>query len=117
MRNHGVTFIELVIVLAICGILAVVAGASYFAQSNNQRTHAMKAALLHLEAEQASQLLLTRRYSSAIPHIGDGRFSLQVMRADDRDFTIKAVSHIKTGNGCDELIITSTSRSPKKCWE
>lgn len=117
MKNTGLTLIELIIALAICGILAAVGGASFYAQSQSQRLYAMRAALLHLEAEQANQRLLTQTYASSLPPISDNRFSVQVIHADSRDFVMKATSHLETGGECDALTVTSTSRSPASCWE
>ncbi|WP_414827993.1 type IV pilin protein [Alteromonas sp. H39] len=117
MKTTGMTVIELVIVLAICGILAAIGSASYSSQRHTQRLYAMRAALIHLEAEQANQLLLTQTYATSMPSVNDKRFSIRVMNADSRDFTIKATSATDTGSGCDELTITSTSRQPDKCWK
>ena len=117
MKHTGMTLIEMAIVLAICGILAAIGGASYYSQSNTQRLYAMRAALVHLEAEQATQYLLTQRYAASLPDVRDARFSVQVVSADSHDFTIKAISAINTGSGCDELTITSTTRQPARCWQ
>ena len=117
MKHNGMTLVEMAIVLAICGILAAIGGASYFSQSNTQRLYAMRAALIHLEAEQATQHLLTQRYAASLPGITDKRFSVQVVSADSHDFTIKAISAIDTDSGCDELTITSSSRQPARCWQ
>lgn len=117
MSDAGMTLIEMAVVLAIIGILAAIGSASYISQSNTQRLYAMRAALVHLEAEQATQRLLTQRYTTSLPGVSDTRFTVEVISADSDDFTIKAISTANTGDVCDELVITSTSRSPERCWK
>ena len=71
-RPRGFTLIELMIAVAVVGILAAIAYPSYTAHIRKGKRATAQAALMDVAAKQQAYLLDRRRYAAALADIGFG---------------------------------------------
>lgn len=112
IRQHGVTLIELMIVVVIIGILAAIAYPSY--RTYVQRTHRTeaKSALLQIQADQERYYLEENTYTGTVTDLSsfdaaeseNGMYTLAITGADTQGFTATATP--KAGGGSNDVDMT-----------
>lgn len=126
-RNQGFTLMELMIVVAIIGILASIAYPSYTEYVFKSRRADGQSALMQAELEQqkrrASGLSYSAQASTASP---DGHYNVEVASVTSSGYIATATpAGQQVGDSCGNLTITvtssgttygSTSGSGSACW-
>jgi type IV pilus assembly protein PilE len=129
---RGITFLELLIVIVIIGILAAIAYPSYRDVAARAKRVEAKAALLQIATNQERFYLQNNTYTAdmtqlgfdADPYVSDsGSYTISVTAADASDYTAVA-THLLGGreNGkCSEFQIEgdgtkSFTGSADNCW-
>lgn len=126
-RQRGFTLIELMIVVAVIGILAAVAYPSYLDQVRKARRAEAQATLLNIGGKQQQNLLDMRSYRSSIadlqvsvPASVQLTYSLTVVvgTATVPAFTATAAPiGAQTADKCGTLTLTHRgAKSPATCW-
>jgi len=140
MENKGFSLIELVVAMAVFGILSVIAIPSYQGYVDKSRRSDGKAALIDLQLNMEKQRGSCITYATAISAINDcatGKIKVPTTSVDGK-YTISIVAASSTGNsykiladatgvqtrdtGCDPLSITVNNVNPKglkepvNCW-
>lgn len=126
-RQRGFTLIELMIVVAVIGILAAVAYPSYLDQVRKGRRAEAQAALLNIAAKQQQNLLDVRSYRSTLADLNVGlpasvqqtyTVTLVVGTGTVPSFTATAAPlHSQTADSCGSLSLTDRgTKSPATCW-
>lgn len=126
-KNHGFTLIELMITVAVIGILAAIAYPSYLDQIRKARRAEAQAALMNISARQQQMLLDTRSYAATvgalnvtIPNTVQNTYAitLSVGTAIVPTFTATATpSGAQASDKCGALSINQVgSKSPPSCW-
>jgi len=128
VRAKGFTLIELMIVVAVIGILAAIAYPSYQDQVRRARRSDGKEALLRLQIEQEKWRTSNTSYASAPGTLGlgtsstEGFYTIAISGASGTGYTATATA---TGvqasdTGCTPLTLTvgagSEQRTPAACW-
>ena len=125
--QSGFTLIELMIVVAVVGILAAVAYPSYLDQIRKSRRADAQAALMNVAGRQQQYLLDTRTYSGtlaglnvAIPASVSANYSLSlaVSTGTVPAFTVTATPlAAQAADKCADLAVTETgAKTPPACW-
>lgn len=125
--SRGFTLIELMITVAVIGVLAAVAYPAYLDQVRKARRAEAQAALLNISARQQQMLLDTRSYAAntatlnvSIPATVQQTYtiSLTVGAATVPTFTATATpTGAQAADKCGVLSITQTgTKSPATCW-
>jgi len=127
----GFTLIELVVVVAIVGILAAIAVPSYQTSVRKSRRADAEAALMNMQIRQEKWRANNTTYNataSAVGAPGSGEkistyYSFTVPAATATTFTVQAAalgsqaSDSQNGTSCATLSINqSGTRSPTACW-
>lgn len=126
-RSRGFTLIELMITVAVIGILAAVAYPAYLDQVRKARRAQAQATLLNISARQQQMLLDTRSYATStaalnvsVPNNVQQTYtiSLTVGTATVPTFTATATPlGSQTADKCGNLSINQMgSKSPSTCW-
>ncbi|MES2979935.1 MAG: type IV pilin protein [Pseudomonadota bacterium] len=126
-RAGGFTLIELMVTVAIIGILAAVAYPAYTDQIRKSRRAEAQALLMNISARQQQSLLDTRGYVSTttglnitIPTTVTQNYtvSITVGTGTSPTFTATAVPAGKqVGDSCATLTINQTgAKTPATCW-
>lgn len=126
-RQRGFTLIELMIVVAVIGILAAVAYPSYLDQVRKARRAEAQATLLNIGAKQQQNLLDMRSYRSSIadlqvsvPASVQLTYSLTVVVGTGTvpAFTATAAPiGTQAADSCGTLTLTHRgAKSPATCW-
>jgi len=123
-RPQGFTLIELMIVVAVVGILSAIAYPSYQEFVRKARRADGKEALVRVQIEQEKWRTNNATYTGTIGDLGltadsaEGHYEIAITANSATDFTATA-----TGEGsqaddgdCSTLTITSTARTPTACW-
>ncbi len=129
---HGVTLLELMIVVVIIGILAAIAYPSYRDVTTRTKRVEAKAALLQIATNQERFYLQNNSYTAdmaqlgfnADPFISDsGSYTISVTAADPTGFTAVATYLLggREGGRCSEFQIDGTGNktftgSADNCW-
>lgn len=126
-RQSGFTLIELMIVVAVIGILAAVAYPSYLDQVRKGRRAEAQAALMNIAAKQQQNLLDVRSYRSTLADLNVGlpasvqqtyTVTLVVGTGTVPSFTATAAPiHSQAADSCGSLSLTDRgTKSPATCW-
>ncbi len=129
-RSKGITLIELMIALAVVGILAAIAYPSYQNQVRRSNRADAITALTAMANAQERFYLANNTYATTTPPLGfaagagnslRGFYTLTVAAANATQFTLTATA-VAGGSqagdtGCTVLNLTSTGqKTPANCW-
>lgn len=126
-KNRGFTLIELMIAVAVVGILASIAYPSYVAQVSKGRRADAQAALMNIAVRQQQMLLDTRSYAATVAALN---ITLPVSVVQHYTVTITAgtatvptfittatPSGSQAADTCGALSLDqSGTKSPSSCW-
>lgn len=126
-RQRGFTLIEMMIVVAVIGILAAVAYPSYLDQVRKGRRAEAQAALLNIGAKQQQNLLDVRSYRSTLDDLNVAlpatvqqtyTVTLVVGTGTVPSFTATAAPlGAQASDTCGSLSLTEKgTKSPANCW-
>lgn len=129
-RQSGFTLIELMITVAVIGILAAVAYPSYLDQVQKSRRADAQAALMNIAARQQQMLLDTRRYvdttsalNVTVPSSVQNTYEVTIKVGTDTvpSFTATAMpSGSQANDKCGALMLdqagTKSSSLLSNCW-
>jgi type IV pilus assembly protein PilE len=126
-KNRGFTLIELMITVAIVGILASIAYPSYMAQVRKSRRADAQAALMNIAARQQQMLLDTRSYVATVTALNitlpvsvvqNYAVTITVGTAAVPTFTATATpSGSQVSDTCGALSLDqSGTKLPSSCW-
>lgn len=126
-KNDGFTLIELMITVAVVGILAAVAYPSYLDQVRKARRAEAQAVLMNIAARQQQMLLDTRSYAATVGALNitvpgtvqqTYGVAISVGTAAVPSFTATATpSGSQAADRCGALSINQTgAKSPTTCW-
>lgn len=135
-KNQGLTLIELMIVVAIVGIIGAIAFPSY--QDHVRRSNRTDAytALTQMANQQEKWYLANNTYTTNAANLGrtatggifltdEGYYQLTIPTGDATTFTLTAtavagstqVGDNQGGTACTPLTLTSTGqKTPAQCW-
>jgi type IV pilus assembly protein PilE len=129
--THGLTLIELMIVVAIVGILAAIAYPSYQAQLRDARRADGQGALLELAQYMQRFYTENNRFDQdtggaavALPFTqsprdpGDKYYNLSLQAVAATAYTLQAVPiGAQAGDDCGTMTLTQTgTKTPANCW-
>lgn len=124
--NKGFSLIELMIAVAIVGILAAIAVPSYQKYVLESRRTDAIAALTGAAAEQERFFTFDNRYSNDINQLGgdkspEGYYTLSVISTSDTSYTLTAVpatgSTQVSDTTCQSITLDHLgTRLPAECW-
>ncbi len=126
-KNRGFTLMELMITVAVIGILAAVGYPAYLDQIRKARRAEAQAALMNISARQQQMLLDTRSYATTIGALNitipntvlqTYAVTLTVGTATVPTFTATAApSGSQAADTCGALSINQVgTKSPSSCW-
>ena len=103
-KSRGVTLIEMVMVVAILGIVTAIAYPNYLDRSRRANRIDAKAALLNVAALQERFFLRNNTYSDSLTALGvtgteNGFYSLSITRNSPSEFTATAVPAGESSDG------------------
>ena len=132
-RSAGFTLIELMITVAVVGILALVALPSYQDYIRKARRADGKSALLRVQLQQEKWRAGHTTYSADLAAIGvatastDGHYTLALSGADEAGYTATATAGTKQAGdkvgatSCATLTLVSNGNTatftPEACWK
>ncbi len=126
-RRRGITLLELMITLAIVGILAAIAYPSYTSHLRKSRRPEAQQVLMDIAARQQQQLLDSRSYAATLADTGalvpgsvqpHYRFEVAPGTGATPGFTASAVPlGAQAADSCGTLTINESNlRAPASCW-
>ena len=123
--NKGFTLIELMIVVAVIGILVTIAYPSFIEQVRESRRSDGHAALMQAAAMEERLFTVNNQYSSILNDIGgasseEGYYTVSVVvSGGGSTYTLSADANGSQANdtGCTSLDLSHTgAKSPAACW-
>lgn len=134
-KNSGFTLIELMIVVAIIGVIGAIAMPSYDSYMKKSRRADAKVGLSKLADKQERFYLQNNTYATSLTDLGitndlteNGYYQLSVISADNAGFTLEVDANggSATGQGgdtttsagdCTVMGLTSLNvKTPEDCW-
>lgn len=131
-RSYGITLLEMVIVVAIIGILGAIAYPSYQERALRAKRTDAKAALINIAGQQERFFLKNNAFTSDLADLGvettqNEFYSLSLLNVSDSTFTAKAEAEGGQANDtkCGTLSIDQLGRksasdgtndTSKECW-
>lgn len=123
MTERGFTLTELMIVVAIVGILAAIAYPSYQTQVREARRSDAQGALMTLAQFMERYYTLNNTYIGAVLPFnqspidgGNANYNLALQAVAAQDYVLQAVP-IQADPQCGTLTLTNTgARTPAACW-
>ena len=121
-KLSGLTLIELLIVIAIIGLISCIAYPSYQTYLLNTGRGNAKLTLIKAQLKQSSLHILTPSYStdeSALGLIDSDDYQFSVISASNTTYLMQAVAQGKQVNDTDCLILTidqDSNQTPSDCW-
>ena len=117
--RYGYSLLELLVVMALVGILLSVAVPSYQAQRESALRYQVMTYLLNIQIQQAYFVMNegTYRSSSQLPVFDNGSVSVTEDEASAGDYSITAtLLFLSEEEACRKLTVTSLATEPLACW-
>ncbi|RDV29442.1 prepilin-type N-terminal cleavage/methylation domain-containing protein [Alteromonas aestuariivivens] len=119
-KTQGMTLLELLIAVAICGILFGVAVPAYRSQLQSGRLHETQLKMMEIYASQQNFYLQTGRYAekSALPSVQLPGFQWNLENLTEHSFTLVATGVAGAVPAhCTRITMNhQAQRSPADCW-
>jgi type IV pilus assembly protein PilE len=120
-KHKGVSLIELMVAMSICGILSAVAVPSYQSTIKQVRKRNIQTKMLNIHVLQQAYYLAHGKYASEkqLTLEGNEHYRLYIDDVSDANFVIKVIArkHQARGEGCDKMSIDAALvRLPVPCW-
>lgn len=117
--GQGTTLLELLIVMAISGVLLSLGISGYVSIKNRQDIKQMQMVLMQAQAEQHAYYLQHGEYATADQlHIADSDdYALSVSELSSDYYVLTATLAQKSGNDCETLSVDAgLIQQPHSCW-